>query len=225
MGGTHTVQLPGSEAGALQQGPRLQGQGLGQLAPLVQGLDHGQGRAPLHRGQAAGVADCHGPHVGAAHQVEHQVGAEAAHGDRRGQLLVTDGESLGQHGVETLGSAGRGPVHHAGQIHRGGSGLAQLGYRVVEGWAAGAVGPHGQRHPESAGHADGGGAPHRQALDGGHHVTNGVDAQHGVGAGQSGLVDHLDRAVGPADPVQCPQPAAVHGLSRLVGALKANRSV
>ena len=59
VGDAVLLQLPGSQAGALQARPGLIDQHVDVLALLVRHVDHAQGRAPIDRRQRAGVAVVH----------------------------------------------------------------------------------------------------------------------------------------------------------------------
>ena len=105
------LQLPGGQPGPLEQRPGLVGEDVERLALLVGGEDHGQGRAVVGRGQAAGVAVGQDPLPR-----REQLGAVAADRAAHGPVLLGDRVGLGQQPVEQRGRgrsasarAGRGP--------------------------------------------------------------------------------------------------------------------
>ena len=85
------LQFPGGEPGTLEQRPGLVGEDVDRLALLVGREDHGERRAVVGRGQAAGVAV--GQDAVARRQ---QLGAVAADGPAHGAVLVGDRVGLGQ---------------------------------------------------------------------------------------------------------------------------------
>jgi hypothetical protein len=189
-------QLPRGQPRSLQQRARLARHHAAQGTAPVK-LDDDAERGPTHhRGQPAGVAV--GEQAGSRTAFGgHEVGAQPGHRCRGGDLLVAQGERLGQHGIGTVGQPRRRAPDPAGQIHRRrarGLQPADVFGQRVTGMPAG-----GERNAERAGHPERRRAAHRQRADRRDDLVGRVQPQHDRPLGQGGLVDDLDRPVHPVD--------------------------
>ena len=231
VGHPFLAQFVGGEAGALVAGAGFIHPHMDLQAGAVGLVNGRESRAPVHRGQPAGIA------VG-----EHVEGLPLAFGGPGRRQLPEDGQAVFTdrlaHGHVLLGDGGglglgrRGPLRFRqrrhqiahplqgpAQVHGGGTG----GIELLEGRRQGAIGGvalEGQHEAVGAGHPDQGGAPHHHRADRRRGIPQGAQGTGLETMGQQGLVDHPHRTAARlqtdgapglgvdvhGSPLQCPNP-------------------
>src|SRR5436309_2455076 len=203
-GDAQALELPGGEAGALEEGTRLVHPNLPDLPLAPGGLDHPQGRAIAGRGQGAGVAM--GEDAGPFGEKRRAVRADAAIDPHVVRVqLAGPGEERRRRRLGTSRHACREdlppPLQGPPQVHRRGPGAPQQLQDLFE--AAGeALGIAHGANPEDqsvrCGHADGRRAPHGQPADGVRHLLGGLAVHPDLLHGEARLVEEEQSRALPA---------------------------
>ena len=202
------AQLIGRERGALVARPGLIHPHMDVEPGAVGLIDRRQGRAPVDRGEPAGVAV--GEHIErgaglAGRQLLEDRQAVLADGLAHGDVLIGDGGGrlpgrLGPLDRRQRLHLGPHPLQSPAQVDRRGPGGIELRKRRRQGGIAG-VGLQGQHQPVGARHADQRSPAHHHRADRISRLSAAAQGASRELVGQQGLIDNTDR-VGARMPIR-----------------------